>query len=252
MIAAGLAFYALVSVAPLVIIALLATSLVVGDAAVQRTGEELARLAPTKLGVDRAFVQVANAGSGIGIWAAVGALWPATAYGAGLARAFNRLSSRSRELPGLRGRALAFVLMAALQIVVLAGLAVALVGPRLLGRGAVATAAGWAVAALAGFLGVAAMTGVIYRVFAPETVSWKGIGQAASTVAAGVSLISLFYGVFLHVGTNFEQRYASSGLALVVLLAVWLFLANALLLVGYCLVREGEQGDHELSSDDAA
>ncbi len=77
MLAAGLAFYALVSVAPLVVVALWVTSVLVGDDAVQGTGEELGRLAPAKLGVDKAFVQVARAGSQIGVWAVVAALWPA-------------------------------------------------------------------------------------------------------------------------------------------------------------------------------
>ncbi len=241
MISAGLAFYALVSVAPLVIIALWATSMIVGDGAVQRTGEELARLAPGKLGLDKAFTQVAQTGTDIGVWAVAAALWPATAYGSGLARAFNRVSDRARELPGLKGRALAFLLMAALQIVVLAGLAVALVGPRLLGEGLLAAVAGWVSAAVVGFLSIAAMTGLIYRVYDTECESWTGIAQAAATVAAGISLLSLGYVVFLRLGTDFEQRYASSGLAAVVLLAGWLFLANALLLVGYRLARERDR-----------
>ncbi len=249
MISAGLAFYALVSVAPLVVIALWVTSLLVGDDAVQRTGEELSRVAPAKLGLDTAFVQVAKTGTDIGIWALATALWPATAYGAGLARAFNRVSDQARELPGLRGRALAFVLMAGLQIVVLAGLAAALVGPRLLGEGPLAKAAGWAIAVAVGLVSIAAMTSLIYRVFATESASWNGVVQAAATVAAGISLLSLGYVALFQLGTNFEQRYASSGLAAVVLLAVWLFLANALLLVGYRLARERDRDRPEVDSD---
>lgn len=247
MISAGLAFYALVSVAPLVIIALWVTSMLVGDGAVQRTGEELARLAPVKLGVDKAFVQVSKTGSDVGIWAVAAALWPATAYGAGLARAFNRVSDHTREMPGLKGRALAFPLMAALQMVVLAVLAGVLMGPRLLGEGLAAKAGGWALTVVVGFVSIAAMTGLIYRVFATDSRSWTGIAQAAATVAAGISLLSMGYVVFLRTATNFEQRYASSGLAAVVLLAVWLFLANALLLVGYRLAREQ---DGESSAED--
>jgi membrane protein len=241
MISAGLAFYALVSVVPLVIIALWVTSLIVGDDAVQKTGEQLARVAPGKLGLDKGFTQVARTGSHIGVWAVAAALWPATAYGAGLARAFNRVSGPAREFPGLRGRALTFVLMPALQVVVLAGLAVALVGPRLLGEGVLAATTGWTIAIAVGFVSVAAMTSLIYRVFATEAGSWKGIVQAAATVAAGISLLSLTYVGFLQFGANFEQRYASSGLAAVVLLAVWLFLANALLLVGYRLAGERDR-----------
>ncbi len=238
LLAAGLAFYALVSVAPLIVIALWVTSVIVGDDAVKQTGEELRRLAPSKLGVDKAFESVANAGAGIGAWAVLAALWPATAYGAGLVRAFNRLSRPSVQLPGLRGRALTLVLMAALQMVVLAGLVLVLMGPRMMGRSDLAIAAGWALALALGFLAVAAMTGLIYKVFVPGDVAWKGIVKGAATVAAGVTVLSVAYALFFRLGANFEQRFASSGLAAVVLLAVWLFLANTLLLIGYPAVRD--------------
>jgi hypothetical protein len=39
-------------------------------------------------------------------------------------------------------------------------------------------------------------------------------------------------------GANFEQHYATSGLASLVLLAVWLFLANVLLLAAYRVALE--------------
>lgn len=237
-LAAGLAFYALVSVAPLVILAFWITSWIVGDDAVHRTGEQLGRLAPSKLGIDRAFERVADAGSELGVWAALAILWPATAYGAGLVRAFDRLSRESRELPGLRGRALAFVLIAASQVVVLAGLGLATLAPRLLGEGGMATALGWVLGLGIGFLVVTAMTALIYRFFARESAAWPEILRGASVVGAGVSLLSTGYAVYLRLGANFEQRYASSGLAAVVLLALWLFFANVLLLLGYRVIRD--------------
>jgi len=141
--------------------------------------------------------------------------------------------------------------MAVLQVVVLAGLAGTLVGPRLLGEGLPARVAGWVLAVGVGLVSVAAMTGLIYRVFATEPASWTGITVAAATVAVGISLLSLGYVVFFRFGTDFEQRYASSGLAAVVLLAVWLFLANALLLVGYRLAHERDR-EREPSAEQPA
>jgi membrane protein len=236
-LSAGLAFYALVSVAPSIVLAFWLTSVIIGDDAVHRTAEDLARLAPRKLGVDKAFERAAEAGAELGLWAVLGTLWPATAYGAGLVRAFDRLSRQSRELPGLRGRGLALLLVGSIQVVALAGLGLAAVGPRLLGRGGVATALGWALGVAAGFLTLATMTALIYRFFAAEAVGWGAILRGASMVAGGVSVLSAGYAVFLQLGADFEERYASSGLAAVVLLAVWLFLANALLLLGYRLTR---------------
>ena len=52
---AALAFYGLISVVPLVVVALWITSLVVGQAEVHHVADELARTAPTALGVDRAL-----------------------------------------------------------------------------------------------------------------------------------------------------------------------------------------------------
>jgi uncharacterized BrkB/YihY/UPF0761 family membrane protein len=44
--------------------------------------------------------------------------------------------------------------------------------------------------------------------------------------------------MFLISGVDFERRYATSGLAAVVLLAFWLFMTNALILVGFQIAQE--------------
>ncbi len=43
---------------------------------------------------------------------------------------------------------------------------------------------------------------------------------------------------FLNSGVDFERRYATSGLAAVVLLAFWVFMTNALILVGSQIAQE--------------
>lgn len=223
---AGLAFYALVSVAPLVVISLHITGLLVGDDAVRRTAEELARLAPKKLGVDRAFVAVAEAGAGTGTWALVAAAWPATAYGAGLTRAFDRLSGKPRRLQGLRGRAFAFLLLGVLPLFALLGLAVVATGRRPLGLLA---------GALAGFALLAGLHALVYRAFSPERIAVGALASAAASSAAAVSALSVAFALYLRFGADFEARYVTSGLAAVVLLGLWLFLANGFLLVGYSI-----------------
>jgi hypothetical protein len=55
--------------------------------------------------------------------------------------------------------------------------------------------------------------------------------------AAGVSVLTLAFAVILGTGADFKEHYAISGVAGLVLLAVWLFLANALLLVGFRAAR---------------
>ena len=108
---AALAFYGLISVAPLVIVALWVTSLVVGPTQVHHVADELGRLAPPALGADQALERVAHLRTALGVVAVVAALWPATAYGAALVRVLDRVAG-DREATGLRGRGAALLLVA--------------------------------------------------------------------------------------------------------------------------------------------
>lgn len=230
--AAGLAFYALVSVAPLVIVVLWITSAVLGDERVQHVARSLEEVAPQSIGADKALTEVAKLGSQIGFVSLVVGIWPASSYGAGLVRAFDTLSPRpGRNLKGLRGRALAlFVLMPAF---VLGGLASSYAGTALLGQEGLGLFLGWVLGLLFGFAGAALALVLIYRIFPPDPLGWRSIWRATVVAGAGVSLLSLGFSIYLSVGANFKDHYATSGVAGIVLLAVWLFLSNVLLLVGY-------------------
>lgn len=249
--AAGLAFYALVSVAPLVVLSLRLAALVVGDDAVRRTGDELARLAPEKLGIDKMFGAVAQAGTGIGFTAALTALWPASAYGSGLVRAFDRLTGAKRQNKGLRGRLLSLSLLGVLPVLVLVTLGVIAVAPRVLGEGTAAAVVGWVLGVVIAFAMLTGLHALIYRVFAPRPPKGRDLLQGAVLASVGVTVLSLAYAGYLRFGADFGSRYVTSGLAAVVLLAVWLFLANGLLLVGYRGVvepRKGAKGPSSKSS----
>jgi membrane protein len=232
--AAGLAFYALVSVAPLTVLSLRLAALLVGADTVRQAGEALAKAAPEKLGVDTMFAAVTRTGTGLGPTAVLAALWPATAYGSGLVRAFDRVSGNQRRMQGLRGRLLAFVLLGLLPLFVLLALAAVAFGPRLLGDSGAAEAAGWFLAVALALAMVTAFHVVVYRVFAPERPAMGDVVRGALASAGAVSVVSLAYAAYLRFGADFGTRYVTSGLAAVVLLAVWLFLGNAFLLVGYC------------------
>jgi membrane protein len=238
--AAGLAFYALVSLVPFVILVLWLTGLVVGTDRVREVGENMARLAPAKLGIDKAFTRVADLGAGLGLGAVVGLLWPASSYGAGLVRAFDRLSPRhERRMRGLRGRWLSVALVGLVPALALAALVAVYLGSRLLGTsGTAARIGGWLLAPLFGFGAAALMLGTIYRLFTPERLPWRAVARGALTAAVSIALLSLAYVVYLRVGADFASRYASSSLAAVILLAFWLYLANALVLVGYTAALE--------------
>ncbi len=243
MLAAGLAFYALVSVAPFAILVLWLLTLVTGDAQVQEVADRLARLAPRRLNVDEAFRRVAQLGAGLGLGALLALLWPATAYGAGIVRAFERLSpTPNRQAKGLRGRALALALLGVVPALAPAGLLASYLGTKILGDGTVARLVGWAIALILGFAGSWLTVGAIYLIFGRPRIGWSALARGATVAAGSISLLSLSYVVFLNLGTDFERRYATSGLAAIVLLAVWLFLANALMLVGYQVAQDTRDG----------
>jgi len=143
MLAAGLAFYALVSVAPFAILVLWVLSLLTSDAKVQEVADGLARLAPNQLNLDEAFRRVAQLGVGLGLGAFVALLWSATAYGAGITRAFQRLSPvPDREVQGLRGRARALALLGVVPTLALSGLVASYLGTTILGEGTLARLGG--------------------------------------------------------------------------------------------------------------
>jgi membrane protein len=232
LLAAGLAFYALVSVAPLVILVMWVTSLVLGDQRVQEVARALGRVAPSELGADKALLRVADLGTRVGVVAILAGLWPATSYGAGLSRAFERLDpKRDEEMKGLRGRALALLVL--LPVFVLGSLVASYAGSQALGQSTVGRIIGVAVALVAGFVAAGAGIVLIFWIFPPRRLPWRAIARASIVTATGTSVLSLAFTLFISLGTNFEEHYATSGLAGVVLLAVWLFLANLLLLVGY-------------------
>ena len=241
LLSAGLAFYGLVSLVPFSILVLWVVSLFTGEARVKEVADGLADVLPANLGVETALQRVADLGATLGVGALVALLWPATAYGSGLRRTFDRLSrhrDEEAEAKGLRGRALAFGLLGVVPSLVLAGLVGAYLGTAVIGEGAVAQVLGWLLALVLGFAAATLAVAVIYRLFAPAGLSAKAMLRGAAAAGAAIAVVSLGYVIFLNVVADFERRYATSGLAAVVLLALWLFLTNALILVGFQIAQE--------------
>lgn len=234
--AAALAFYALISVAPLVVVALWVTTLVVGAEQVQDLADRLARVAPPALGVDRALQRVASLSTTGGLAAVVAALWPATAYGAGLVRVLDRIAS-DRERTGLRGRGAALLLVGLVPVLVLGSLVAGYAGAATLGDSPVEVVIGLVLGLVLSFAATVATVAVIYRVFPRTPPGWQDTRRGALVAAASIALLSVGYVAYLRLGANFEQRYASDALTSVVLLGVWLYAANIALLAGYRVAR---------------
>ena len=239
MLSAGLAFYALVSVAPFTILVLWLVSLVTGKARLHEVANHLSDLLPHKLGIDTALRRVADLGGRLGVGALAALVWPATAYGAGLRRSFVRLSGDAgEEGKGIRGRTLALGLLGVVPALALAGLIAAYAGRAVVGEKGVGLVLGWALGLAFGFAASVMAVAGIYWLFAPGALGWAAIGRGAVAAASAISVVSLGYVVFLDLGADFERRYATSGLAAIVLLALWLFLANAIVLVGFQIARD--------------
>src|SRR5437764_9657807 len=132
--ASGLSFYALVSVVPLAIFVIWISSLVLGDHRVHEFARELKRVAPKNLDAGGFVQRVADLGTSLGVPALITALWPASSYGAGLRRAFDRLGPRNpREPKGLKGRGLALIVL--LPLFVIGSIVASYAGPAIVGEG---------------------------------------------------------------------------------------------------------------------
>lgn len=238
--AAALAFYGLISLAPLVVVALWVTSLLVGPTQVHHVADDLARLAPPALGVDGALERVADLGTTVGLVAVAAAVWPATAYGAALVRVLDRVAG-AREASGLRGRGAALLLVCLVPVLVLGSLVASYAGAAALGDTGVEVAVGLAFALALSFAATVATVAAIYRVFPRTPPDWRAMLSGAVVAAAIISALSAAYVAYLRLGVDFEQRYASDALAAVVLLGLWLFAANSALLLGYRAARRRSQ-----------
>jgi YihY family inner membrane protein len=234
--AASLAFYALVSVVPMVIVVMWIVATILGQERVHAFAQELGRIAPAGIGADHALQRVSQLGEQIGLPAVLAALWPATAYGAGVSRAFRRLapdeSARERtKARGIRGRLLAFAIL--LPLFAIGGIAASYLGTQVLGDSVAGVVLAPAIALVAGFVVAAAAIALLLRVFPPEPLQGRQVLRGTVFTAVGVSILSLAFSLYLAFGANFQDRYASSGIAGIVFLALWLFASNALLLLGY-------------------
>ena len=233
---AALAFYGLISVAPLVVVALWVTTLLVGAGQVHDVADHLARLAPPALGVDRALQRTATLSTTLGVVAVAAALWPATAYGAGLVRVLDRIGG-DREAAGLRGRGAALLLVCVMPVLVLASLIAGYAGGATLGDSPGEVAAGLVLGFVSSFAATVAAVAVIYKVFPRTPPGWGDTVRGALVAAGSIAILSVGFVAYLRLGANFEQRYASDALASVVLLGLWLYAANIALLVGYRIAR---------------
>lgn len=242
--AGGVTFYAAVAVVPLLLLSVFLTGLVVGEDSARGAASGLASLLPGALGADDVARRLAEAGSALPPLAALAALLPASLYGEGLVRAFDRLSREEGRRRSLRGRLGAGVVVLATPGLLLLGVAAQNGLRGALGEGALGQALGIYVAFLVAWVCVSAVLVFSFRALAPErpgarALLWGGFGTGS--FVAGTSL---GWVLFLSLEVPLGGVYGGSdGLAAVVVTGFWLFVLHLMVLVGYvatlCLAARG-------------
>lgn len=226
----SLAFYALLSLPPMILIGLWVVGAFVPDSALDGLGRDVEGRTPQALPVGDVVRGLVDVATQVGWLAVLSAVWPATAYGAALGRAFTAVAPESdRSIRGWRGRLLSLAVVALLPLVVFAALAVFSFGPQVLGSGGLLTAVAGAGAVLAFTLAVA----VIFSLYQLRDTSVSDIAVGAVLASGLQLLVTAGYVLYLTTFADFEERYGTSSLAVVVLLGIWLLLSNAVLLVAY-------------------
>ena len=227
----SLAFYAMISLPPMVLIAFWVAGAVVPDSTLQALGGQVEASTPEQLPVAAVVRSLIDLAADAGALSVLFAVWPATTYGAALGRAFENVAPRSPdELPGWKGRLLALLVLAVLPLVVFGGLAVLYVVPRLAsGRTWPLTAA----LAVGTLLALAALIALVFQLYTVRDTNWVDVVVGALVATALIAAVSGSYLVYLEVFADFRERYGRTSLATAVLLGLWLLLTHAMLLAGY-------------------
>jgi membrane protein len=240
--ASSLAFYGVVSTLPLLMLAFAAIEAVAGDDTLQSFADRVASSGPEGTG---AFLEplIANGGS-LTVATVLFTLWPATAYGAGLRRALTHSTDIEESAAGARGRVLGVSLALVLPVLVLAGIPMMFVLSNVAGEGGWGLVLGWAAALAAGGLVASVLAGVLYQAFAPASLGWRDTVSGAVVAGFATAVFSLSFVIYLDVA-DIEERFGGGATAVVVMIGLWLFVANVLLLAGYQTVLELDEEGRE-------
>lgn len=204
---AGVTFYAAVAVVPLILLSAALASLLVGAATVQRLAGMASLLLPADVGARAVSEQVLTAGTTMTPLQLVSCVLPATLYGEGLLRAFDRLTREpaGRLLGVYLGFLVAWVQVSILLVVVY----------RLLARRTV----DW------------------------RALAWGAAGTG-SVVAGFLLGLVLFLSLDLPLGQPFGGFFPVGA---AVAVGLWMFLLHVLVLVGYAAtLRLQVRGGHPL------
>jgi membrane protein len=231
--AAGLTFYALVALLPLLLVALWLAGLLLGRHDVTSLGNTLAGVVGTHHGLDRGVRRLIDAGVSARPAALVTAVLIAGLYGEGFARAFGRLSG-SDKAKAFRGRLAAVLLIALTGVLLTGGLLLTRWLVDALGNGAGYRVLGVYLAFLVCWGGATQNVALCYRTFGPRQLTtsglWWGAAGAGSWIAGSALGFLLVLSLPLSLGPAFAGSDAVGAAAL---LAFWLYFSHIAVLLGY-------------------
>lgn len=233
--AGGVTFYAAIGIVPLLLIAEFLAGRLVGASTVLDLSTRLAHQLPGNLGAQQAAGALGRAGSRLGLGAAVAAFVPASLYGEGLVRAFDRLSVHGdRGRRTLRGRLGSLGIVAASPALLLIGLATTNTLTSTLGTDFWSQALGTYLAFLVGWLTISALLAFAYGTLAPERPGRRALAWGALGTGSMLSGTSLGFLVFLHLDLPLARAYGGAvPVAAAAAALLWLYLLHAIFLVGY-------------------
>jgi len=232
--AAGVTFYATVGLIPMLLLALFLASQVAGAQTVSGLADGLTRLLPDELGAREAGRFLAESGTSMSVLAALAALVPASLYGEGLVRAFDRLSEREGRRLSLRGRLGSLVVVTMSPALLLAGLGATEALTSAIGHGLGGRLLGIYFAFLVGWFTITPVLAFAYRGLSPERPGKRALLWGAAGTASFLSGTCLGYVFFLSLGLDLGGAYGGSlGLATAVASVGWLFVLHLMVLIGY-------------------
>lgn len=244
-LAAGLAFFGLISLAPAIGFALGLLRLVTGDATAEALTSALEDTFPHTLGLADLIDQMQDRAGRYAGLAFLVLLWPATTLASGWTRALDAVNEEDSTggLRGLRGRAKGLLVGGGL----LGGLLV------ILGLAATATTLAGGerpvllVAAFGGGLGVIfAFCLAAYRWLPSESHDVATLWRGALIATAGVVATTVGFAVALGYADQLAEQYPPA-LSTAVVLGLWLYFANTALLFGeqYNAIRRRRERPEE-------
>lgn len=235
-----MAFYGLVAALPTLMLTFFAVETFGGEGTLEAFAEQAADDGPA--GSAEFLEQLVSSGGSLTVTTVLFTLWPATIYGSGLRRALLDTTGRQERLSGVRGRLLGLSTALVLPVMMLAGIPLVFVLSMLSGDGAWATALGWILALVTAITAGTGVIAVVYRVFSPLPLRWRNTVQGAALTATLSTLFSVGFVLYLSIA-DLEERFGGGDIAIVVLLGLWLFATNVLLLAGFHAIVELEETD---------